>query len=371
MKKWCLALALCLSFPTWANPCDWPAWQSFKSVYIKQGRVIDGSDPRLITTSEGQSYGLFFALVANDKQTFSDIVNWTQTHLAGGDLTATLPAWLWGKKPDGQFGVIDTNSASDSDLWIAYALAQAGRLWHNDDYQALAYFMAKRILREETVSIPSQGLVLLPAPKGFDLGNKTYRVNPSYVPLQLIAQMRALYPSEPWQALYQSSVNMLEQTMPAGFSPDWAELKDGVYGVDPKTGAVGSYNAIRTYLWAGMLNDTVKEKAVLIAKMQPMIDAVKALGAPPREVNTQTGAYTEAGSEGFSAAILPFLSAAKQPDLLAQQAKRAQAVLAYEHNDHYYDSVLALFGLGWDQHRYQFGVQGQLIPTWSKECQPN
>jgi endoglucanase len=29
--------------------------------------VIDPSDARKITTSEGQSYGLFFALAANDR----------------------------------------------------------------------------------------------------------------------------------------------------------------------------------------------------------------------------------------------------------------------------------------------------------------
>ena len=43
--------------------CTWPAWEQFKKDYISQeGRVIDPSDARKITTSEGQSYGMFFAL---------------------------------------------------------------------------------------------------------------------------------------------------------------------------------------------------------------------------------------------------------------------------------------------------------------------
>lgn len=42
--------------------CTWPAWEQFKKDYISQeGRVIDPSDARKITTSEGQSYGMFFA----------------------------------------------------------------------------------------------------------------------------------------------------------------------------------------------------------------------------------------------------------------------------------------------------------------------
>ncbi|WP_256384895.1 cellulose synthase complex periplasmic endoglucanase BcsZ [Photobacterium toruni] len=367
MKKWFLVLSLCLSFSVSAKTCDWPAWLNFKSIYIKQGRVIDGSDPRLITTSEGQSYGLFFALVANDKEAFSQILNWTQIHLAGGDLTATLPAWLWGKNSDGQFGVIDANSASDSDLWITYALAEAGRLWHDDYYQSLAYFMSMRILHEESVNIQKQGLILLPAPKGFYLGNNTYRVNPSYSPLQLIMRMNTLYPGEPWQVMYKAAVKMLVQTMPTGFSPDWVELKQGIYIPDRETEAVGSYNAIRTYLWAGMLDDSIKEKATVIQIMQPMVKAIEILKAPPRKVNTQTGTYVQVGSAGFSAAILPLLSASKQTSLLAQQVKRAQSVLEYTQNDHYYDSVLVLFGLGWKHQRYQFGVDGQLLPAWSDQ----
>lgn len=42
--------------------CNWPAREQFKKDYISQeGRVIDPSDARKITTSEGQSYGMFFA----------------------------------------------------------------------------------------------------------------------------------------------------------------------------------------------------------------------------------------------------------------------------------------------------------------------
>ncbi len=34
--------------------CTWPAWEQFKKDYISQeGRVIDPSDARKITTSEG------------------------------------------------------------------------------------------------------------------------------------------------------------------------------------------------------------------------------------------------------------------------------------------------------------------------------
>ena len=73
--------------------CTWPAWEQFKKDYISQeGRVIDPSDARKITTSEGQSYGMFFALAANDRAAFDNILDWTQNNLAQGSLKERLPA---------------------------------------------------------------------------------------------------------------------------------------------------------------------------------------------------------------------------------------------------------------------------------------
>lgn len=368
MKKLMVLVAVFLSSSAFSQGCEWSQWQTFKSVYIEQGRVVDGSDSRRITTSEGQSYALFFALVANDQQSFAQLLNWTQQHLAGGDLTAQLPAWLWGKKASGQWGVLDSNPASDSDLWIAYSLVEAGRLWDNYYYQSLGYLLASRILREETVTIEDGGLLLLPAPQGFKLDDG-YRVNPSYVPLQLLERMRSLYPQQPWGEMYQTSVNMITNTMQKGFSPDWALEVAGQYQVDPITGAIGSYNAIRTYLWAGMLDDGVTEKRALVEQMQPFVEATSALGAPPREVNTQTGKYSNKGSAGFSAAALPLIHTTADKELLQQQAERAKRLLVNDRDDHYYDNVLTLFGLGWHDGYFRFGLNGELVPAWSDSCQ--
>jgi endoglucanase len=368
MKK-IITLGLLLISPLlMADTCKWSQWEEFKSVYIENGRVVDGSDDRLVTTSEGQSYALFFALVADDQQAFNNILKWTQKNLADGDLTTKLPSWLWGKKDNGNFGIIDSNPASDSDLWIAYSLAEAGRLWNNYYYQSLGYLLANRILREETVEIDGMGTVLLPAPQGFDFDNH-YRINPSYSPLQLITRMQTLYPKYSWNSMYQTSFDMLMKTIPAGFSPDWATLKEGQYNHDKVTGPIGSYNSIRTYLWAGMLDDQVPEKADLIKKMQPFIIATKVLGAPPRKVNTITGKYSKIGNSSFSAAILPLLTSTGNNALVKIQADLAQDSLVTDTNNHYYQNVLSLFGLGWHNELYRFGKQGQLLPAWSTQCQ--
>lgn len=79
--------------------CTWPAREQFKKDYISQeGRVIDPSDARKITTSEGQSYGMFFALAANDRAAFDNILDWTQNNLAQGSLKNVCPPGCGARK---------------------------------------------------------------------------------------------------------------------------------------------------------------------------------------------------------------------------------------------------------------------------------
>ena len=77
--------------------CSWPAWDHFKQTYISDGgRVIDPSDSRKITTSEGQSYSLFFALVANYRAPFDKVLRWIQDNPAHGSPNNQLLASLVG-----------------------------------------------------------------------------------------------------------------------------------------------------------------------------------------------------------------------------------------------------------------------------------
>ncbi|RKE39704.1 glycosyl hydrolase family 8 [Paraburkholderia sp. BL23I1N1] len=212
------------STPGQAGPCntDWPAYRIFVERFVQaDGRVIDYSSPQLKTTSEGQSYGLFFALVANDRATFDRLLNWTRTNLAGNQFdpqNVRLPSWLWGKKPDGSFGVLDQNSASDSDLWIAYDLLQAGRLWHEASYTQLGQALAAQIARQEMTTLPGVGPMLLPGPQGFRNGGVT-RLNPSYLPLPVLRALAKEIPGGPWGKLAESAYTLIKTTAPQGFAP--------------------------------------------------------------------------------------------------------------------------------------------------------
>ncbi|RQR63403.1 cellulase [Burkholderia sp. Bp9126] len=345
----------------------WPRWDAFKRDFVSaDGRVIDVGSADSRTVSEGQAYGLFFALVANDRRAFDTILGWTENNLAQGDLTAHLPAWLWGRAADGAWRVLDANAASDADLWIAYTLVEAGRLWHERSYTARGALLAKRVLDDETASVPGLGLTLLPGPVGFRLANDQWRVNPSYSPPQVIRGLGARLPDDRrWASLAASTARVLLDTAPKGFSPDWALYRAGAgFAPDAATHAESAYNAIRVYLWAGMLDPADPLAAPLLARFAPFAEHIAAHGAPPEKVDTTTGAAgPNDGNGGFSAAAVPFLDARGQRALADAQAARVDT-LARQSPPGYYTSVLTLFGLGWRDARYRFTADGTLDVRW-------
>jgi endoglucanase len=346
--------------------CDrWPQWRQFKQLYVSDdGRVVDAST-QSITVSEGQAYALLFALIANDPQGFRKILRWTEDNLAAGDLSKALPAWKWGKAQDGAWRVLDRNSASDADLWMVYALDEAGKLWQAPQYPKVAQALSDLILAEETAVVPGLGPTLLPGPKGF-VAQSSWRLNASYAPLQILREIAAAKRGEVWPALIDSSFKVIAGSSPHGFAADWIGYRDADgFVTDPETGSIGSYNAIRVYLWAGMLAEGDPHADKLTAVLKPMAEA--ALRAVPERIDTRTLEMRGKAPLGFSAALLPLMTHFKM-SAAAQSIRRSVESSALKDNQHYYSDVLSLFGLGWQEQRYRFDRQGRLHPEWSEPC---
>ncbi|MFL9957997.1 cellulose synthase complex periplasmic endoglucanase BcsZ [Paraburkholderia nemoris] len=363
------------STPGQAKPCntDWPAYRIFVERFVQaDGRVIDYTSPQLKTTSEGQSYGLFFALVANDRATFDRLLNWTRTNLAGNQFDAQnvrLPSWLWGKKPDGSFGVLDPNSASDSDLWIAYDLLQAGRLWHEASYTQLGEALAAQIARQEMTTLPGVGPMLLPGPQGFKNGGVT-RLNPSYLPLPVLRALAKDMPNGPWAKLADSAYKLIKTTAPQGFAPDWAAWQNGQFVVDPKEGDTGSYDAIRVYLWAGLTSPADPLAKPWLAALGGMRAKVAQTGIPPEKVSSTTGTASGEGPLSYWGALAPYFKTLDDERGLGL-ARTHLAVLDTNvpgREPVYYDRVLGLFGTGFIDGRYRFDEAGRLVPSWRNAC---
>ncbi|TDN63424.1 endoglucanase [Paraburkholderia sp. BL10I2N1] len=359
---------------TTAGPCgDWPAYRTFVERFVQaDGRVIDFSTPEQKTTSEGQSYGLFFALVANDRATFDRLLGWTRANLAGNQFDASnvrLPSWAWGKKPDGSYGVLDPNSASDSDVWIAYDLLQAGRLWQEPTYTKLGQALAAQIVRREVADLAGLGPMLLPGPQGFQTGDVT-RLNPSYLPLPVLRGLAHDLPGGPWNTLAGNGYKLVKTTSPHGFAPDWAAWSTGQFVVDPKTGDTGSYDAIRVYLWAGLASSADPLAKPWLAALGGMRERVAQTGIPPERVAVTTGVGTGEGPLSYWGALAPYFKALGDEHGLglARMHLAALDVTGQGHDPVYYDRVLGLFGTGAIDGRYRFDEAGRLVPSWRTAC---
>lgn len=378
----------------------WDLWNSYATHFIdQQGRVIDpqGGDR---TTSEGQSYALFFALVNNDQGRFEQLLKWTQTNLAQGDLGAHLPAWLWGKSKEGEWKTLDPNPAADADVWIAYSLVEAGRLWNKPAYAGLGRQMMGLIARQEVAELPGFGMMLMPGPTALFDHKGTWTVNASYVPLFIFERFSAIQPAGPWGAIAMNIPRLLRQSAKHGFAMDWNDYlpADGFYPA-PAPGAaqpapdknqkgapesetkpdpeadppapVGSYDAIRVYLWAGMLGEG-QTRTDMIGAISGMRSYLANHGAPPEKVSGQGIPLEQDGPVGFSAAMLPYLRAFPGAEKLeAQQRIRMSAQLdrttgLYGKNPAYYDQNLVLFATGFLDERFRFGPRGELRVEWTK-----
>ena len=346
---------------------NWQAWQDYKEDFLQDdGRVIDYfAEAR--STSEGQAYSLFFALVAGDRPAFDRILKWTQLNLSGGDLSSRLMAWKWGQRPDRSWGVIDGNPAGDADVWLAYTLHQAGNLWNDAALLDVAGRVRTRIESELVVSVPGAGLVLLPGAEGFSLPGGGWQLNPSYLPLPVLRGLAKEAPRGPWRGLMKSTLVMFDAVTPQRMAPDWVVVHPGTgFRLDPTIGTAGSYDAIRNYLWAGMMPAWDPDKARLMSRLRGMRTTLESRPVPPESIDALTGRGEGAGSLGYSAALLPFLASVGAGKALAQQ----QARLADFRRSPkvYYERALMLFGLGWMDGRYRFERDGHLVVGWGARC---
>ena len=363
-------ILLCLlaaNVPLVLAAADWPLWKSYSAAFMdNQVRVIDhdGGDR---TTSEAQAYGMFFALVANDRARFDGLLKWTEVNLASGDLTNHLPAWLWGHSKDNRWEVLDSNSASDADLWMAYTLLEAGQAWNEPRYTSIGTALAKKIASDEVVQVPSLGTVLLPGPHGFHSGD-SYRLNASYMPVQLFLRLSHLLPDGPWSQLAASASGLLADSTSHGFAMDWTEVKPG--GSLTPAG-VGSYDAIRVYLWAGMLPPDTSGRDKILNALSGMARYLHSNSVPPAKVKPDGSVEDPNGPVGFSAALVPYLSALGEKDLENQQTSRLRGTLdsngLYGKPAKYYDQNLALFSNGWMEHRFWFDSTGRLRLAWNTQ----
>jgi endoglucanase len=398
----------------------WALWNAYAAHFINDdGRVVEHSANDR-TTSEGQAYALFFALADNDRAHFDRILAWTVNNLAAGDMGTKLPGWQWGRAPDGQWKLLDPNPASDADCWFAYTLIEAGKFWNHGAYSQLGRQMLGMIAKQEVADLPGFGSMLMPGNTSDWVHNNVWTLNPSYVPLFQFQRFADVDPSGPWGGIAMNIPRLVRQSSPKGFAMDWVNYipNDGFYpapppgsnappppaqangsakpketanptakpnGADPSglsspqpapetRQPMGSYDAIRVYLWAGMVDPAGRTREDLVNSLSGMAGYLSNPDriAPPEKVSAQGIPEPQDGPVGFTAALLPYLWA--KPDLARVAAQQRVRMSAQRNPDTglygkqpvYYDQNLVLFAIGYLDGRFRFGARGELKVEWTR-----
>lgn len=209
----------------------------------KDGRIID-YDKHGITTSEGQSYMLLQSLAMNDKETFDLVYKWTKNNLQRAD---NLFAWLWGKNSNGEYKILDDNSASDADIDIAFALILAYEKYYNTQYLQEALPIVNAIWNYETKRINNY-LVLMPGAK--QALKEKIEVNPSYFSPYAFRYFQKYDELHDWNSLIDSSYYYLDAVMSktqTHLPPNWFLIENGQIVLEDSPKSDFSYDAIRVF----------------------------------------------------------------------------------------------------------------------------
>jgi endoglucanase len=239
----------CLVFaasPATAADVGWPG---FRDTFVSaEGRVVDSGQGG-ISHSEGQGIAMLLAVGHRDRATFERLWSWTRKELQIRN--DALLAWRW----EPGRGVTDRNNASDGDLLVAWALAEAATLWRHPPYRDEAARLAVAI-RQGLLRPSAFGPVLLPGIDGFERTDETI-VNLSYWVFTALRAMRDVDDAPEWAALEQSGLALLAAARFGRWQlpPDWLSIRgDKVVPAGTSPPRFG-YDSIRIPLylrWAGL-----------------------------------------------------------------------------------------------------------------------
>jgi endoglucanase len=243
-----LILALLAAFRTTsatAGPATLLAdgWRQYKDRFLtSEGRIVDNANGG-ISHSEGQGYAMLIAERLNDRPTFEAIWQWTQSNLlVRGD---SLAAWRWSPQTP---HVADRNNATDGDLLIAWALAEASDRWDVSEYRETARLIVED-LATKVVTSSRFGPILLPASTGFAGKDQPDApvVNLSYWLFPAFKHLRAVSDSINWDALTATGKTLIELSRfgPRRLPSDWISLAAAQPAPAHSFPAVFGYDAVR------------------------------------------------------------------------------------------------------------------------------
>ncbi len=224
-------------------------WFAFRNRFLApDGRVIDTGN-RSISHSEGQGFSMLMAVRADDRSAFDRMWGWTRTRLA----RPRDALHVWRYRPAAANPTEDGNNATDGDLFLAWALLEAGQAWGVADHTQSAQAIGRDVLRLLLRSAGGMTL-LVPGARGFERRDHVV-VNPSYYCFPAIRKLAAAVPDPAWVRMASDGITLLRQARFGrwGLPPDWLTVakSDRRLGLPNNWAPRFSYDAVRVPLYLG------------------------------------------------------------------------------------------------------------------------
>ena len=327
-----------LASPARAMPAA--EWDAFKARFLhRDGRVVDTGNGG-VSHTEGQGWGLLFAVAFDDPPAFQAILDWTVDTLRRSQ--DALHAWRY--VPGEANPVPDANNATDGDLFIAMALFRAARRWSRPAYAAKARAIAQDVLRL-LVRRAGHRTLLLPGEQGFETQD-AFVVNPSYYVFPALQELAAHTRDPLWMTVQSDGLALMRGGRFGRWMlpPDWLQISHTNGTLDPAAGRPPrfSYDAIRVPLylsWAGRGSTEVVEAFRAYWAQQ--------LPDPPAWVDLVTGAVAPYAAVSGMRAVGELLLA---PAAVADVSPTFPPVAAAP--DYYSAALILLARIAWqERHR--------------------
>ena len=231
------------------------SWTTYKSQFVDAGRVIDTGNQG-ISHSEGQGYGLLFAVFANDKKQFKKIWRWTQQTLQRDD---QLFSWQYTptkqRKCDDSC-ITDSNNATDGDILIAWALLEAHQKWGVQAYLDQALTILDPI-KTKLIKDKFGYQLILPGEFGFEQPDGSIQINLSYWVFPALDLFSDITNDPIWTDVYQSGVDLMKVSRFGDWQlpPDWAIISDDGITLNGALSSDYGYNACRLPIYLMLAKD--------------------------------------------------------------------------------------------------------------------
>ncbi|MBI5814189.1 MAG: endoglucanase [Nitrospinae bacterium] len=315
-------------------------WDRYKADFITpDGRVIDFYQDQA-SHSEGQGYGMTLAAAFGDRKTFDKLWAWTKANLGGRP--DGLFVWLWGKRLDGRWEIIDFNNATDGDILIAYALLKAHAAWGEASYKNDAQAIIRAIRKSLSAQWKGQ-TVILPSYYGFT-GKNEIVLNPSYL---IIPAFRAFAKEDDhafWEKARHDSFGLIsksllgEKALPA----DWVKITDDGFRLHYDRSVKFGYDAVRV-----ILHLAADDPKALPSGVNEMFKFYEGLGYIPAWVDLDKDAFSMSSASGGAYSIYALAAQKTGKKALGEKLfAEARRKLDYEKKSYYSWSLFLIVNSG-------------------------